>query len=374
MAEEIKYIIKAIVDNKSGDILTSSSKASQHEASHSDAVTKADKSVTNHCSETVVTTAKTGAAKNLPVNESKAPADFPADKPELPVKQTTADNSSPFAKTPTTKKQDSVIHSESLPSKKSQPVAEKEVELVEFVFNGYESGRTPSTFDNQPVSDDHADFRIISYKSAKEEQITTNVTFIEENKPTRLHAKTVTTRLTKIAAVLIVVFLIAVSYLLLQSHNLMAPSVKLADTIAKPIPSPVLNPIPSEQKTALVAVNKLPDSPAFPAFIPVDMHDKSFTAKNPGWERYLSKQTEYRVFSENGRVKAVQIIASKSNALPPSLVKAVLIELTGSDDYRINSRENKSGFQLVHGITAQNNDLLFYNKDTKLQAFVVTIN
>jgi len=368
LAEEITNIIKVIAGDKWGEIFIPASQASLPKALQSVAAMKADKTVTQKRSEPVEAAA----------NKSSTPANTPA-----------------------TKKLDAVTHSESLPTNNKRPVTEKEVELVEFVFNGYESGRSPTAFVDEPVSDDHAAFRIISYKPAKEEQITTNaaivkeskptkitsgssveenrptktadVTFYEENKPSRLHVTPVTTRLITIAAALIIVFTIVVSYLLIRSRNLSVPSVKQANTVTKPIPSPVLTPISSEKKTAQVDINKPSTLPILPAFIPAEGHDKKFSANNPGWERYLGKKIEYRMFRENGRIKAVQIIANKGDALPQSLVKAVLTELTGSADYETTSTENKSGLQLVRGIATQKNDLLFYSKDSKVLALVVTI-
>lgn len=158
-----------------------------------------------------------------------------------------------------------------------------------------------------------------------------------------------------------------------QSKQQVIPVLKSPPVPVVTPPQSVVQPVPAEQKTAPPAVEKAPVIQAVPTFIPRDGLDKSFADKNPGWERYIGRQTEFRLFSADGRLKALQVLAVKGNVVPDTLVKTVLTELTGSPDYRITTRENKSGYLLLRGTVPQKADVLFYKKNSVLRAFVVSI-
>jgi hypothetical protein len=135
---------------------------------------------------------------------------------------------------------------------------------------------------------------------------------------------------------------------------------------------PVAQPVPTAQTPAQGIIK--PSLPAtFPAFIPRDGHDKSFAVKNPGWERYISEKFEFRLFRADDRLRAIQILAIKDNVLPDSLVKTVLTELAGSSDYQIISKEKRSGLIILRGTVAQKAEVIFYNKDSSVRAFVVSL-
>jgi hypothetical protein len=111
-----------------------------------------------------------------------------------------------------------------------------------------------------------------------------------------------------------------------------------------------------------------------PPFIPQEGHDSSYAVSNPGWERYVGKNSEVRVFKSGTSVKAVQVLALKGNSLSDVFLKSVLKELAGSADYRINSRETKSGMLVLRGTIAQKADILIYKKSSLVRAFVVSLN
>lgn len=180
---------------------------------------------------------------------------------------------------------------------------------------------------------------------------------------------------------LLLILMICGWYFVTQNSSLLAvlkhPLSKSAKTSPVPVvsqPAPSAAPAPAAQTTPQIAVVKSELNATLPVFIPKAGHDKSYAEKNPGWERYIDKRAEFRVFSADGKIKAVQVLAVAGNVIPEALVQSILIELTGSSDYKIASRENKSGFLVLSASAAQKVDLLFYKKNSTLRAFVVSIN
>lgn len=183
-------------------------------------------------------------------------------------------------------------------------------------------------------------------------------------------------RLVIAAAVLLCIVAIAGWYFVKRTSGV--PKQR-AIPVAKPTPVPAVNqqlsaaqPAPTEQKPAQATIVK-PAAPPLPTFIPRDGHDTLFAAQNPGWERYIGRQIEFRVFSAGEKLRAVQILATAGNVIPDALVKTVLTELAGSADYRISSRETKSGFLVLRGSVVQKADVLFYKRGSKVRAFVVSL-
>lgn len=163
--------------------------------------------------------------------------------------------------------------------------------------------------------------------------------------------------------------LVAVSgagwYFLKQKNQFLGPS---KQQIQSPV-QPKANPSP-------VAVKPLSPNVAtvLPAFIPLEGHDGSYAAKNAGWERYVANKYEVRVFKNGVAIKAVQVMSAKGSSLSEAFLKSVLKDLTGSSDYQVNSRETKSGVLVVRGKILEKADIIIYQKNSSLRAFVVSLN
>jgi len=137
-------------------------------------------------------------------------------------------------------------------------------------------------------------------------------------------------------------------------------------------PSPLSQSIGA--KKPVIAQARQTETAPLPAIIPIAGLDPSFAAQNPGWERYVGKESEFRLFSSEGKLKAVQVTAVKGHVLSESLLKAILVELTGSGKYSVTSREEKLGFQLSHATANRKAELLIYRKRSALHAVVVSLN
>ena len=138
------------------------------------------------------------------------------------------------------------------------------------------------------------------------------------------------------------------------------------------LPVAVLVP-PPVQKPTLASVLPMKTTPQLPSFIPKDGRDSSFAFKNPGWERYVGKLNEFRVFSTEGHIQAVQVIAGKDAAISESLIVSVLQEFVGSSKYQIKSRNTKSGVRVDSGIIQNKGEVKFYRRNGSVKAFVVTV-
>lgn len=140
-----------------------------------------------------------------------------------------------------------------------------------------------------------------------------------------------------------------------------APVAESVPAIVAPAPLPP--PVP--QPTA---------KPALPTFIPKDGYDSSYASTKPGWERYVGKNEEFRVFIDSGRIKAVQVVSLKNASLSDTLISSVLQELVGTTKYSDITRTTKAGVQVENGKIENKGEVLIYRKNRSVKAFVVSIN
>ncbi|MBT1075162.1 hypothetical protein [Geobacter grbiciae] len=141
-------------------------------------------------------------------------------------------------------------------------------------------------------------------------------------------------------------------------------AMQTAPTRTSPAPAPPAKAIPLKTAPA-----------ALPSFIPASGKDEGFGKVHPGWERYLGKGTEYRLFRENGRLKAVQVIALRGTAVPETLVVAVVRELTGSERLgAVSSQTKKGGYLRQVGKVDGKGEVVIYRKGGGVRGVVVTLN
>lgn len=141
-----------------------------------------------------------------------------------------------------------------------------------------------------------------------------------------------------------------------------------------PVPPP---PPPAPKPVAAVVPLPVPPPvpvPSLPAFVPKDGRDASYASKNPGWERYVGKNAEFRLFSASGRIQALQILALKGAPLSDSYIQSVLQEFAGDSRYQITSSSVKSGVRVENGKVKDKAEVKIYRKDGVVKAFVVSVN
>lgn len=156
-----------------------------------------------------------------------------------------------------------------------------------------------------------------------------------------------------------------------RQQTLPAGGSSQAQALSPPVSPPAS--LPAEQKTAGARTLTSSTFDPLPSFIPRAGHDREYAAGNPGWERYSGKQFDFKVFRSEGTLKAVQVIARNSRGIPASFMDSVLTELAGSPNFRISSRENRSGFLVLKGVANEKGDLILYKKGGAVRAFVVSL-
>jgi len=97
-----------------------------------------------------------------------------------------------------------------------------------------------------------------------------------------------------------------------------------------------------------------------PSFVPQAGKDAEFSRKNPGWERYKGNAVEFRLYREQGRLTAVQIISRGKKGLSEGLVTRAVRELTGSEVRTITGRQQKGGLLVEEARLARSSQILIY--------------
>ena len=179
-----------------------------------------------------------------------------------------------------------------------------------------------------------------------------------EKKPFRIRS------LQFIFALLLITFVIySVYYLMFLKGNIFGNASKHVSTGSSPgvLKSRVLQP---KQKIVFKGL---------PSFIQAEWRDLQYTVLNPGWERYVSSDLDFRVFRENGAIKALQVIFLRDPALSENFLSSVLKEFGCAGSLKAENLALKGGF-LIEKVTVNGPvELVTYRKeaDRKLTAFVL---
>jgi len=214
-----------------------------------------------------------------------------------------------------------------------------------------------------------ADFRIERERKKEEEAVEASMRAFEAN----FNSKMATRKRYQAIAVVLLLCLTGGWYLLKQKPHLLQPVVKKSTPAI--VPAPAAQPlaaVPVQQKST--SAFQRPEAAVLPSFIPLARQDISYAAQKPGWDRYVGTDSEFRVFRSAGKLKAVQVLATKNHVISESKLKSIVMELTGTGEYRITSLENKSGVQVIRATVNRKADLLIYRKKSAVHALVVSLN
>lgn len=116
-----------------------------------------------------------------------------------------------------------------------------------------------------------------------------------------------------------------------------------------------------------------PGLKALPPFLSGTKPDPTYGKTHPGWQRYIGKQAEYKVFQEAGIYRAIQVIALGGKPLSDQLFSRVLLEFGGIDSYQVQSRDKKGSYLQEEGVAKDGVAVTIYrNKsDLKVKGMVV---
>lgn len=112
---------------------------------------------------------------------------------------------------------------------------------------------------------------------------------------------------------------------------------------------------------------------ALPPFLSGTKPDPGYGKTHPGWQRYIGKQAEYKVFQEAGIYRAIQVIALGGKPLSDQLFSRVLLEFGGIDSYQVQSSDKKGSYLQEEGVAKGGVAVTIYrNKsDLKVKGMVV---
>ncbi len=152
------------------------------------------------------------------------------------------------------------------------------------------------------------------------------------------------------------------------------PGAKTPLAVKQPaVPSP---PSPPDKKAITSQAKPVPalNSP-LPSFVTVSGRDKEYSVKNPGWERYVDSKHDIRIYRLAGKIKAVQVLAAKSQVIASSFMRTALREVSGRSEYKEISREVKEGFLIQRNSVGPKSKLTVYRMQPseKISAFVVKL-
>ncbi|HEY3306860.1 MAG TPA: hypothetical protein VGJ93_00245 [Desulfuromonadaceae bacterium] len=127
------------------------------------------------------------------------------------------------------------------------------------------------------------------------------------------------------------------------------------------------------QKPASTSRKPVGISSPLPSFVPANSRDYIYSTQKPGWERYLGKHIEYRIFRSGAKIKAVQILAAGADPVSEVFLREVLQEIAGSSEFQVFSKENKQGYFIQRGNVGKKTDLMIYRTQKgRIRAFVVS--
>ncbi len=114
---------------------------------------------------------------------------------------------------------------------------------------------------------------------------------------------------------------------------------------------------------------------ALPDFIPRAALDRSYGKKNPGWELYRGKVTEFRVKRENnGVIKGIQVLDRGGAGVNEVFMQRALQQVAGAIVFKADSTEQKDGYKIERGKVGNKLQVVCYRDGAggKLRAFVIT--
>ena len=154
------------------------------------------------------------------------------------------------------------------------------------------------------------------------------------------------------------------AYLLAENMQTPTPSKSRGGELSAAVHPTV--PQPAVEKSP-VPGNGLPD------FIPLDAPDATYASAHPGWQRYVGKTMEFRVFREGGALKAIQVISRQDKALTQELFASFLVETAGTERFKVLSRAQREGYFVEKGTVGSRAEVIVYRKKPagEIRALVV---
>lgn len=136
--------------------------------------------------------------------------------------------------------------------------------------------------------------------------------------------------------------------------------------------SAVISAMDNKKKEAVVLSAPLRD---LPEFIPRAALDPAYGKKNPGWELYRGKVTEFRVMREkSGVIKGIQVLDRGGAGVLETFMQRALQQVSGTSTFKAESTEQKEGYKIERGTVGNKIQAVCYRDKNggRLRAFVLT--
>jgi hypothetical protein len=136
--------------------------------------------------------------------------------------------------------------------------------------------------------------------------------------------------------------------------------------------SAVISAIDTTKKTSAPPAGLLRN---LPEFIPKTAQDSVYGVKNPGWELYRGKVTEFRVLREkNGIIKGIQVLDRGGAGVDDVFMRRALLEVAGTATFKVESTEKKESYKIERGKAGSTLQVVCYRDGSggRLRAFALS--
>lgn len=113
---------------------------------------------------------------------------------------------------------------------------------------------------------------------------------------------------------------------------------------------------PATQPETRARIARLPES------VPVAGRDPGYEPGHPGWSRYTGDGMEFKVFSDKGEIKAIQVLAGGARSIPEDMPKSLLGQIFGYASYSSVSSVEKQSYLVQQASLPGAAEMLVYRK------------
>lgn len=110
-----------------------------------------------------------------------------------------------------------------------------------------------------------------------------------------------------------------------------------------------------------------------PAFVRSEWRDALYSARHPGWERYVSPEAEFRIFRKNGMIKALQGISRDQSGFNDALMTQILNQSGFEGPLPSGKQSSENGFLIQTFVLPETAEFVTYQEQgsTYIRAFVL---
>lgn len=135
---------------------------------------------------------------------------------------------------------------------------------------------------------------------------------------------------------------------------------------SRPLPQqgPPVTPVPKAEAPRPAPVQPEPGARILrlPEIIPLSGKDPGYEVAHPGWSRYAGDGMEFKVFSDKGEIKAIQVLAGGVRPIPEDMPKSLLGQIFGEAQYSSAAPVEKQNYLVQQSRLPGGAEMLVYRK------------